>query len=121
MSDVVWQEEFPKSYRVPGDIIKLVYSDILTDLSWRNDPAPSFGVKLRDKNWVRLWVEHPDPARRLGWEDRYTVVVQPEPSIPFGWKLLGTEDLYIALDSLIDVIKMRGPKCHFKIETDGVA
>lgn len=112
---IVWQEEFPSSYRVPRDIDHLVEAEVVEDMSWRNDPSPSFGVKLKDKNWVRLWVEHPDPERRLGWPDRYTIVVQPEPAVPFGWKMLGTQDVNEALGWLTEIIRTKGPRWRFKV------
>lgn len=112
---ISWEEEFPSSYRVPREIVRLVDSGVLEDMSWRQDPAPSFGARLRDKNWVRLWVEYPDPAKRLGWDHRYTVVVQPEPTIPFGCKMVSTENMYEALTWLTEILRMRGPKCRFKI------
>lgn len=116
---IVWQEEFPSSYRVPKEIVRLVESGVIEDMSWRNEPSPSFGIRLKDKNWVRLWVEHPDPARRQGWEHRYTVVVQPEPAIPFGWKMVSTDDVYEALTWLTGIMKMKGPKIRFKVIPDG--
>jgi hypothetical protein len=112
---IVWQDEFPASYRVPKDIVGLVYAGVIEDMSWRNDPSPSFGAKLKDKNWVRLWVEHPDADRRAGWPDRYTIIVQPEPAVPFGWKLLGTNDLNEALSWLTEIIRTKGPRWRFKV------
>lgn len=112
---LVWPEEFPSSYRVPRDIERLAMSGIVEDMSWRNDSSPSFGVKLKDKNWVRLWIEHPDPQRRIGWPNRYTIVIQPEPAIPFGWKLIGTDDLQEALLWISQVVLMKGPQCRFRV------
>lgn len=112
---IVWQEEFPSSYRVPRDVIRLVEAGVIEDMSWRNDPSPSFGVKLKDKNWVRLWVEHPDPHRREGLADRYTIVVQPEPAVPFGWRMVATDDLYEALTWLMEIVRMKGPRWRFKV------
>jgi hypothetical protein len=113
---LLWQEEFPSSYRVPWGVVRMVESGMIEDLSWRNDPSPSFGARLKDKNWVRLWVEHPTPEKRLGWGDRFTIVVQPEPAIPFGWKMLGTEDATEALTWLAEIIRMKGPRCRFKVQ-----
>lgn len=112
----MWHEEFPLSYRVPRDVERLVEMGVIEDLSWRNDPSPSFGARLKDKNWVRLWVEHPDSKRRTGWPDRYTIIVQPEPAIPFGWKVLGTEAQAEALSWLMEIVRMKGPRCRFKVQ-----
>jgi hypothetical protein len=111
-----WQEEFDSSFRVPRDIVRMVESGILEDMSWRNDPSPSFGTRLKDKNWVKIWVEHPNPTGRVGWPDRYTIVIQPEPAVPFGWKMLGTENTSEALVWLTEIIRMKGPKWRFKVE-----
>jgi len=118
---IVWQEEFPKSYRVPAEVLRLADSGVIEDMSWRHDPCPSFGTRLKDKNYVRLWVEHPDSERRAGWDRRYTLVVQPEPSVPFGWKLVATDDVYEALTWLTEVLRARGQRCRFKITQGGVA
>lgn len=118
---IVWQEEFPSSYRVPREIVHLVEDGVLEDMSWRHDPSPSFGGRLRDKNWLRLWVEHPDPEKRIGWEHRYTVIVQPEPTVPFGWKMVSTEDLCEALSWVAGIVRMKGPKCRFKIRKGEIA
>lgn len=113
---IVWHEEFPSVYRVPLEIVKLVESGVVEDMSWRQDPAPSFGRKLKNKNWVRLWVEHPDPVQRIGWDRRYTVIVQPDPSIPFGWKMVATDDIYEALTWLTGIVKLRNPGFRFQIK-----
>lgn len=117
---MVWQDEFPKSYRVPMEVTRLVNTGVIEDMSWRQDPSPSFGVRLKDKNYVRLWVEHPDPDRRMGWDRRYTLVLQPEPSIPFGLKLVATDDIYEALTWLTEVLRVRGPRWRFKVQSGGV-
>jgi hypothetical protein len=118
---VIWQEEFPSSFRVPKEIVRLASSGVIEDMSWRQDPAPSFGARLKDKNFVRLWVEHPDIERRMGWGRRYTLVVQPEPSIPFGWIIVSTDDVYEALSWLTELLRNRGRHCRFKVSQGGVA
>ena len=112
---LVWEEEFPSSYRVPRELGSLVLSKVVEDMSWRQDPCPSFGTKLRDKNWVRLWVEHPNANLRHGWSDRFTVVVQPDPLVPFGWRMWGGEEFPTALTCLTDIIRLGGPRWKFKI------
>ncbi len=112
---LIWQEEFHSSYRVPRELGKLVGSGLVEDMSWRQDPCPSFGTKLRDKNWVRMWCEHPTSGLRRGWPDRYTVIVQPDPLVPFGWRMWGGEDFSTALTCLTDIIRLGGPRWKFKI------
>lgn len=111
-----WQEDFPSSFRVSKEILDLVYSGVIEDMSWRQDPSPSFGIRLKDKNFVRLWVEHPDRERRMGWDKRYTLVVQPDLAVPFGWKLVATDDVYEALTWLTEVLRTRGPRWRFKVQ-----
>ncbi len=113
--EIIWEEEFPSSYRVPREMGKLVMAGLVEDMSWRQDPCPSFGTKLRDKNWVRMWIEHPNVGLRRGWPDRYTVVVQPDPLVPFGWRMVATEDFGESLMWLTEIIKIGGPRWKFKI------
>lgn len=121
MPKVHWLEEFQSSYRVPHEISRLVEAGIIEDVSFRLDSSPSFGAKLRDKNWVRLWVEyphvdHPGANLRKGWPDRYTVVIQPDPTVPFGLRVLGTEDIGLALWCVTQIMRTKTPAWRFKIE-----
>lgn len=88
-----WREEFPAWFRVPREVEVLAREKYLEDTSWRNDAAPSFGTKLRDGRWLRLWVEHPNPAFRRGWALRFTVLLQDDPSSTDGRTLAATENL----------------------------
>lgn len=109
-----WEEEFP-AHEVPYDVRLLVGVGTLEDMSWKNDPAPSFGTRLRDKNWLRLWVEHQNPARRAGFPTRFTVMVQPDLAVPFGRRIAATEDLGEALHWVVETIKARGRHGRFKM------
>lgn len=117
-----WKEEFPKHFMVPIQIENLVEKGVLEDMSWRNDPCPSFGAKLRDKNWVRLWVEHPYAQERKGWPNRYTLVVGPDASVCFGWKIAEDYFPYIFY-AIQEIIRIGGPRWKFKIldSDNGVA
>lgn len=113
---MAWNEEFQETYRVSRYVTNLVEAGLIEDMSWRNDPSPSFGAKLKDKNWVRLWVEHPDPELRQGWPKRYTIVIQPEPDVLFGWKMMATDDLNEALAWLTHILLMKGPRWRFDVQ-----
>lgn len=110
-----WHQEFP-GHEIPHGVLLLVGSGALEDMSWRNDPAPSFGARLRDKNWIRLWVEHQDPSRRSEFPNRFTVMIQPDPAVPFGRRIAATEDMGEALEEIIRTMKTRGKtNGHFRI------
>jgi hypothetical protein len=116
-----WQDEFSKEYVVPIQIEKMVEKGILEDMSWKQDPCPSFGAKLRDKNWVRLWIEHPHAKERHGWQNQYTVVIQPDPAVVFGWRMASTDRFSHAFYALQEIIRVGGPRWKFKILEAGTA
>lgn len=103
----VWLEEFPASYRVPYEVERLVAAGTFEDMSWRHELTPSFGARLPDKNWVRIWVEHPDPRMRRMWDARYTVMIQPDPAVLFGLRIIATDDLALAIWYAIGATKLR--------------
>jgi hypothetical protein len=113
---IVWMDEFSPSYKVPVRLEHLVLGGALDDMSWRQDLCPSFGVKLRDKNWVRLWVEHPFREGRRKWALRFTVVIQPDPEITFGRMAAATDDFEAAYARLLETLNARGGRPgRFKI------
>ena len=71
-----YQSAFGDSFAVPAEV-----TDTLTDISYRNDIAPSFTLqalmeRFPDDDKVRLWVDHPDAAEREYPENpRYFVTV----------------------------------------------
>jgi len=113
-----WAEEFPPMYKVPHIFSKLAEDGIIDDMSWRNDPCPSFGAKLPDKNFVRIWVEHPMKDARKGWPTRFTILVQPDLNVSFGRRALATDDLEEAYMKLMFLVRSRGIRDrqgHFKV------
>lgn len=63
-----WHREFPADFRPPAEVLA---APGLEDTSWGNDVCPSFmtrevadAVAEDGEDLVRLWVEHPDPAKR---------------------------------------------------------
>lgn len=115
-----WQEEFSRDFMIPVQIENLVEQGVLEDMSWRQDPCPSFGTKLRDKNWVRFWIEHPHAKKRNGWPKMYTVVVNPDPGMAdFGWKMIATDTFAHAFYALQEIIRVGGPKWKFKVIENG--
>lgn len=107
MNEIVWAQEFPL-YKVPDILSRLVADGLVEDTSWRNDPCPSFSAKLPDKNYVRIWVEHPVKNARKEWPTRFTILVQPDLGTQFGRRVLATDDLTEAHLKLLDIVRGRG-------------
>jgi hypothetical protein len=100
-------EEFLPAYRVPAAIEQLVALGVLEDLSWRNDRSPSFGTRLRDRTWLRLWVEHPNPGARTRGT-RFTVAIQQDPASGEGEVVARTERVEEALFHVSEIVDTRG-------------
>jgi len=116
-----WDQEFPPDFHVPRRFAKLVAGGVIEDMSWRNDPCPSFGVKLKDKNWARLWVEHPNADLRRGWPRRFTIIIQGDPTVTFGRRILATDDPQTAYDKMVALAESRGARARqgrFKIASE---
>ena len=56
-----WLTEFGPDYDIPDEVLML---EGIEDHSWHNDTSPSFGIYDGLGTFLRIWVEHPDPARR---------------------------------------------------------
>lgn len=111
-------------YKVPHIFCTLVEEGVIEDMSCRNDPCPSLGAKLADKNFVRIWVEHPVKDARKCWPTRFTIIVQPDPSVFFGRRILATDDLEHAYMKLMSLVRSRGiwaRQGRFKISSGATA
>jgi hypothetical protein len=78
-----WFGTFGPEYDVPLEVLALVRKGLAEDLSHEGELCPSFGRKTRDKDgnlvgFLRLWVEHPDRARRKGGKDVARFMVTDE-------------------------------------------
>ena len=60
-------------YTVPQEILALVTSGELIDLSWHNDASPSYGVVLLDEVNVCIWVDHVERKAREVLDKRFFV------------------------------------------------
>lgn len=49
-----------------------------TDVSWGNDSAPSFLVERYGEKWLKVWIDHPDPAKRVAGERFALVLIDDE-------------------------------------------
>lgn len=115
-----WISEFSVSYRVPRPVVELVEAGRLEDMSFHADPCPSFGRKLRSNTFLRLWVEHPEVPRRVGFSSRFTVAIQPDPAVAFYWKALSTDDEGLALRSVRRFLYSKAEGCRLRIVREGV-
>jgi hypothetical protein len=104
---VVYEEEFPKDFKVPREIIQYVKQGLLEDTSWHNDESPSFGTRLADGTLLRLWVGHPNLHRREG-APRYGLYVQEDFGDPADETIMETDDVEEVLFHMLNVIERRG-------------
>ena len=111
----VWREEFPGGYQVPREIELMVKQGLVEDTSWKGDASPSFGAWLRDNRLLRLWVEHPNYARREGSAFRYTLLVQRGFTDPPEEWIVGTDDLEEVLEKLLWTIQERGREPRWRL------
>lgn len=96
-----WIGEHGPDYEVPGLIDFMVGLDILKDMSWHNDAAPSFGVDdpEREGRGVRLWVDHPVLSQREVGGKRF-IVQDGEWAGESDWEM-DTDDLEEAVTALL--------------------
>lgn len=57
-------------FTVPEELLALVTSGELKDLSWHNDAAPSYGQVVDDEVTLSLWVDHVDRKAREFFEGK---------------------------------------------------
>src|SRR5262249_12476821 len=76
MSKRTFSNQFPADYAVPSEIAALAQSGKITDTSWGDDVCPSFN--LTEDGGIRLWVGHPDPARREIKGKRFIIALYDE-------------------------------------------
>ncbi len=97
-----WREEFSPDFRVPEELDILVGQGFLEETSWRSDPAPSFGARLKDKTWLRIWVGRPLQGSRAG--GRFILLIQDDPASYTGTLVIQTdllEELFQRVDRLL--------------------
>lgn len=106
VSTPIWAQEFGPEYRVPAEVDDLVDQGKLVDVSQQVDASPSFTLPGKG-DWdhieekLRLFVEHPDAAKRSGSSGygltaRFTVVMDEHHAIYEG------DDVKRALKELFD-------------------
>ncbi len=66
----LWKQEFGEEFAVPETI-----AAEMIDQSWHNDACPSFTMMYPTDVVPTLYVNHPDPAKREGFDERYCVTV----------------------------------------------
>lgn len=69
-----WKGEFGDSYEIPDFINFLVDKNVITDMSWHNNVAPSFGKFFDESETaIELWVDHPFKSMRETSGQRFAV------------------------------------------------
>lgn len=112
---MLYEEYFPRDYGVPRQIIQMVKGNLLSDMSWKADKSPSFGAMLKDGNFLRVWVEHPNKSKRKGSPYRYSVYIQEDISRPPHETIALTDDLEEALFHIDNVLERRGRPTGFRL------
>ncbi len=103
-----WREEFSPDFKVPEELDILVGQGFLEETSWRSDPAPSFGARLKDKTWLRIWVGRPVPSGRAG--GRFILLLQHDPASYTGALVIQTDLLEELFQSIDRILWQRGRK-----------
>lgn len=102
-----WQVEHGTEYAIPAEIDALVDANELHDQSWHNDISPSFGAHS-DELDLRIWVEHPDPAKRESGGSRFSVLMYDDDGSAFEIEPFYTDDVNEAIERWRTIRKERG-------------
>lgn len=96
---MAWINQFSPLFEVPRFIDYLVLHNVIDDLSWHNDSAPSFGkISASGESDVRLWVDHPFNDLRESYGKRFAITIARDGSqVGPGFE---TDDLLKALEML---------------------
>lgn len=110
-----WRQWFPE-FAVPGSVEKLVKSGVLKDSTRYDHASPNFDAVLSDGTTLTLWVEHPDPDKRIGQMARFGITaMRPREESRV---LLETEKAALALATVVEILKTGNWRRHVKPETD---
>lgn len=94
---------------IPYIIRKMVEDGVLEEMPFNPDGCPGFSAGFHDGHRRRLWaciyIEDKDGSGRRVWNTRFTVTVQPDPTILFGRRIVATEDLSEAILSINKLLK----------------
>jgi hypothetical protein len=105
---------------IPFVIRKMVEDGILEEMPLDAD-CPAFCAGFQDDKrrrlWACLWVENKDHESRRTWPSRFTLTVQPDPTVMFGRRVCSTDDLSEAVERLKGILKggLKDKQGRFKI------
>jgi hypothetical protein len=111
---MIWEEEFGPNYRVPERVELLVRQGLLAETSWHRDVAPSFAARLPSKEWIRLWVEHPDKRLRRSGGRRFAVDRTLDLSKP-GELLKESDSVDEIIGFLVRRLEKEGVRARFRL------
>jgi len=109
------------SIEIPYIIQKMAEDGILEEMPFNPDGCPGFSAGFHDGHrrrlWACLWVERNDRGSRKTWPDKYTLTVQPDPTVLFGRRIMATEDLSEVVVGLNKLLKggLKDKQGRFKI------
>lgn len=104
--EILWNRWFPE-FKVPAQVLGLVKAGILRDTTKCHDVSPNFDAVLADGTILTLWVEHPDPDKRIGQDPRYGLTSKTHGD-PMPQVIAETNSLAEVLRMLQDIIQKRG-------------
>lgn len=94
-------------HEIPYIIRKMAADGVLEEMPC-DSFCPSFSAAFRDGHrrrlWACVWIENRDTKARKTWSTRFTLTVQPDPTVFFGRRVIGTDDLselVVALNRLL--------------------
>jgi hypothetical protein len=93
---------------IPYIIRKMVEDGILEEMPFDQDChgfSAAFHDGHRRRLWACLYVERADRGARKTWPDKYTLTVQPDPTVLFGRRIVATEDLSEVVVGLNKLLK----------------
>lgn len=95
-----WRKAFGSTGEPPAEILSLLDSGEMEDLSYGNDQDPSFGWMVEDEpsHDIRVWVDTAEPAeRRMGRDALRFQVTWSKDDLSMPWRTLETDDVEQAL------------------------
>lgn len=94
---------------IPYIIQKMIEDGVLEEMPFDPDGCPGFSAGFHDGHRRRLWaciyIDDKNGTGRKIWKTRFTVTVQPDPTVLFGRRVLATNDLSEAVLSLNKILK----------------
>lgn len=101
-----WRKWFPE-FKVPRQISDLVRKGLLRDTTKCHDASPNFEAFFPDGQILTIWVEHPDPDKRIGQEARYGLTLRTAED-PLSRPLMETDSVGEVVEIVRRTFRERG-------------